>query len=287
MKSNAPLNSQPPSLAAPRFEGLAQQYAQFRPSYPAAMFERLRELVGEDTLRGAPLLVDVGCGTGISTRLLRETFARPTPHSLGGREAGGEREPRVVGLEPSPDMRRQAEAMTSPQAGIQYIAAAAESLPLADGSAALIISAQAAHWFDRPRFYREAARVLVERGFLALAFNCRLWQVSDFMDEHERVLERLSPSYTRMYREIDFLAEAAQSGVFAPGERQEFFWEAALTLEQWLGFNRSTTYVRRAAEAHGQEAVEAQIIAVAERHLSSDRMLSVPYRTDLFAFQRQ
>ena len=81
------------------------------------------------------------------------------------------------------------------------------------------MAAQAAHWFDRPRFYREAARVLDGRGLLALVFNCRLWQESPFMEEHERLLERLSPGYTRRYREIDFLAEAAATGLFAPGQR--------------------------------------------------------------------
>ena len=250
------------------------------------MFVRLRELIGEDSLRRAPLLVDVGCGTGISTRLLCGTFALPSPLSPGGRGAGGAGAPRVIGLEPSPDMRAQAVVTTPPEAGIEYIAAAAESLPLADDSAALILAAQSAHWFDRPRFCREAARVVVEQGLVALVFNCRVWQQSAFLDEHERLLERLSPDYTRKYREIDFLAEANATGLFAPGRRDEFFWEAALTLDQWLGFNRSTTYVRRATEAHGQEAVEAEIVAVAKRHLRPDSTLSVPYRTDLFAFPK-
>ena len=120
------------------FEGLAQQYAQFRPSYPAELFRRLRELLDPATLRRAPLLIDVGCGTGISTRLLREAF----PVSLGpvGSKIEGEGKlaakgtadgPRIVGIEPSPDMRAQAEATTPPDAGIDYIAAAAEALPLA------------------------------------------------------------------------------------------------------------------------------------------------------------
>jgi SAM-dependent methyltransferase len=184
-------------------------------------------------------------------------------------------------------MRTQAQTTTSPEAGIQYLDGTAESIPFGDGTAALIMAAQAAHWFDQLRFAREASRVLTESGIVALLFNSRVWQNSAFLDEHERLLERLSPGYTRTYREIDFLAAAAATGLFLHGRRDEFLWEAALTLDQWLGFCRSTTYVRRAAEAHGQEMVEAQIIAIADRHLRAEGTLSVPYRTDLFAFQRQ
>jgi SAM-dependent methyltransferase len=289
----SPLTPRPSLLGAARFDGLAQQYAKFRPSYPAELFHRLRELLDAAALRRAPLIVDVGCGTGISTRLLREAF--PASLAPGRRKATGEGQhaaertadvPRILGIEPSPDMRSQAEATTLPDAGIEYIAAAAESLPLADGSAALILAAQAAHWFDRPRFYREAARVLVSGGLLALAFNNRRWQESPFMDEHERLLERLSPGYTRMYREIDFIAEAAATGLFAPGERQEFHREATLTLDQWLGFCSSTTYVRRAVEAVGCEKIESEIRAIAERHRRTDGTLNVPYRTDLFTCRR-
>src|SRR5436305_13648679 len=73
-----------------RFSGRADLYARHRPDYPAAARDFL---IGRCGL-GAPgaLLVDVGCGTGISARL----FAA--------------RGVRVVGVEPNEDMRALAEA---------------------------------------------------------------------------------------------------------------------------------------------------------------------------------
>lgn len=44
----------------------------------------------------------------------------------------------------------------------------AEELPFADGSVDLMTAMSAFHWFDRPRFLREAHRVLKPRGCLAL-----------------------------------------------------------------------------------------------------------------------
>ena len=49
-----------------RFSGLADAYARHRPSYPD---EAVRAVIARANLGRASLLVDVGCGTGISARL--------------------------------------------------------------------------------------------------------------------------------------------------------------------------------------------------------------------------
>src|SRR5438105_14417351 len=72
-----------------RFTGLAGLYSQYRPDYPAAALDFIIERCG---LSDKSLLVDVGCGTGISSRL----FAA--------------RGIRVIGIEPNADMRRRAES---------------------------------------------------------------------------------------------------------------------------------------------------------------------------------
>src|SRR3989442_14355494 len=76
-----------------RFTGLADVYARCRPTYPA---EAIDLIVARCGLGPRALLVDVGCGTGISSRLFAE---RGVP---------------VVGVEPNEDMRRQAAAHPLP-----------------------------------------------------------------------------------------------------------------------------------------------------------------------------
>ncbi|MDQ1009170.1 2-polyprenyl-3-methyl-5-hydroxy-6-metoxy-1,4-benzoquinol methylase [Streptomyces sp. V4I23] len=64
------------SRRALSFDTAADQYDAARPGYPPALFDAVEELSGRP-LTGART-VDVGAGTGIATRLLRERGARVT-----------------------------------------------------------------------------------------------------------------------------------------------------------------------------------------------------------------
>src|SRR5438874_11739107 len=77
-----------------RFSGLADIYAKYRPTYPAEALEFILSRCG---LVSNSLVVDVGCGTGISSRL----FAA--------------RGLRVLGIEPNAEMRLAAEASPVPE----------------------------------------------------------------------------------------------------------------------------------------------------------------------------
>jgi SAM-dependent methyltransferase len=131
-----------------RFSGLADTYAKTRPDYPAAAVEHIIARCG---LTGGALLVDVGCGTGISTRL----FAA--------------RGVNVVGVEPNDDMLARAE----PAPGVRYRKGTAEATGLDDGCAAAVLAAQAFHWFDAPAALREFHRILRPGGWVALMWNER------------------------------------------------------------------------------------------------------------------
>ncbi len=103
-------------------------------------------------------LVDVGCGTGIASRLFA---ARGVP---------------VIGVEPNDDMRalepRPSQARRTGPTPV-YRAGRAEATGLPDGTAAAVLAAQAFHWFDVGPTLREFHRILRPGGWVVLVWNER------------------------------------------------------------------------------------------------------------------
>ncbi|MGW1740228.1 methyltransferase domain-containing protein [Nocardia sp. NPDC001965] len=123
------------------FDRGGQEYARFRPEYPARLAMFLAALAPS-----TDLAVDVGCGSGQLTTRLAAYFDT------------------TIGLDPSADQLAHA----LPREGVRYLRAPAEKIPLPDHSATLITAAQAAHWFDRAAFYAEARRIGTDGAVIAL-----------------------------------------------------------------------------------------------------------------------
>src|SRR5690242_19124561 len=122
------------------FSAVANRYADFRPHYPAALFEYLATLVPRNST-----VWDCACGNGQATIDLANRFEH------------------VIGTDASSE--QIASATAHPK--VDYRVAPAERSGLANESISLITVAQAIHWFDFNRFYTEAKRVLVPDGVLA------------------------------------------------------------------------------------------------------------------------
>jgi SAM-dependent methyltransferase len=124
----------------------AERYAKGRPDLHPPIVRRICEVTGCSRF-GAVL--DVGCGTGLSTRALADVADR------------------VVGVDSSADMLAHAAQVPA----IAYQLARAESLPFADGSFDLINVGLAFHWFQQEAFLREARRVLRADGGWLVIYN--------------------------------------------------------------------------------------------------------------------
>jgi len=172
-----------------RFGARADAYARGRPGYPEALVERI---VGAASLPPGAVVVDLGCGTGLSS----------APFLRAGL--------RVIGIEPNAAMRAHAAARWSAHPGFSVHDARAEHTGLAAACADLVIAAQAFHWFDVPATRRETLRILRPNGHAALIWNDRRTEGSAFASGYEALVREFSPDYLELrhrHGRVDRVAE--------------------------------------------------------------------------------
>ncbi|WP_232524249.1 class I SAM-dependent methyltransferase [Nocardiopsis gilva] len=218
----------------------------------------------------------MGAGTGISSRALRAAFGP---------------EPEIVGVEPGTGMRTTAESEHGPGGpreamDIRFREGTAESLPAANGTASLVMAAQAAHWFDRPAFYAEAVRALRPGGALALMANDKDWDRSALVDDYETFLERHGDGYSRHYRAIDFAGELDRVDGLGDADDSATPWVRTLDPDAFIGLAMSTTMMRPVVRRLGHERTSAELRALLERHGAADRV-EIPYVTRLYLRRRR
>ena len=163
-----------------RFSSRSDNYAKFRPTYPAAVLEILKSHCG---LNETSVVADVGSGTGI----LSELFLK-----------NGDS---VFAIEPNTAMRQTAEDLLKQHAKLQSIDATAEATTLETESVDFITAAQAFHWFDRDKAKREFARILKPGGWVVLIWNERRLDSTAFLRAYEELLLRYGTDYEKVRHE--------------------------------------------------------------------------------------
>ena len=162
-----------------RFSSRVENYARFRPTYPLAVIEVLKNECG---LAPNSVVADIASGTGIFTRLLLENGIR------------------ALGVEPNAEMRRAGEEYLANYPKFTSVTGTAENTGLSDQSVDLVTAAQAAHWFDREKALREFQRILKQAGYLALLWNDRRLDATAFDREYERMLVNYGTDYADVKR---------------------------------------------------------------------------------------
>lgn len=192
-----------------RFDGLAEAYDVYRPGYPQALFDALAAEVPP----GVRCAIDVGAGTGISTRQLLDALG---PDWL------------ILAVEPGADMRRVLSRRFRSVPNVQVLDATAEMLSVPDKSASLVVACTAYHWFDRDRFFAEAARVLIPDGVMALIRNRR--KPCPLIRRFDQFLARHSVEVT----DLDTREKRKEPAVRALMELDSFKAAKSRT-EEWTG----------------------------------------------------
>jgi SAM-dependent methyltransferase len=126
-------------------DGFADVYDAYRPTPPVALLDMLKLVAQVERPR---LVVDLGAGTGLSTRVWAE------------------RADELIGVEANASMLGRARAATT-AANVRYIHAFAAETGLASGEAEIVTCAQALHWMEPAPVLAEAARLLRTGGVFA------------------------------------------------------------------------------------------------------------------------
>jgi SAM-dependent methyltransferase len=206
---------------AARFGNRSDDYARYRPTYPRAVIEAI--LDGFD----APVVADLGAGTGISSQLLADAGAR------------------VYAIEPNAAMRARIE----PTARIEPIDASAEHTLLPAESVDVIAAFQAYHWFSVGEVLEEAARIRrVPARFAAV------WNLRDRSDPFTAAYEAVTDAFDESNGAVD---ASRRSGAVVEDLRSHGWRDVRVVRAQhrmplgWegmIGLARSTSYLPRDGE---------------------------------------
>lgn len=234
---------------ASSFDAVAGLYAQARPSYPRAVVE----WVLADDPR---VVVDVGAGTGLFTRLI----------TAPGRT--------VFAVEPSrPMLDELSRALT----GVVAVEASAEAMPLPDSSADAVFCAQAWHWVDSHAASTEVARVLRPGGSLTLLWNLR--------DERVPWVRALGAAMRADGDHFRGDTEDPAVGIeFGTAERFFHEWSRELTHEQLLDDVRSRSYFALLTP-NEQQRVEDAVARVLADAPSAAGIVALPYVTAAYRYR--
>jgi SAM-dependent methyltransferase len=233
------------------FSAQSDEYARRRPHYPPELFEYLSLVV-----EAHDQAWDCGTGNGQAALGLAPYFER------------------VIATDPSADQLRNA----APHPKVTYKQVPAEDSGLPSSSVDLVTVAQALHWFDLPRFFEEAGRVLKPGGVIAVwAYTlCRIEPEIDRIvdDFYYNVVGSYWPPERRLvdsqYKTIAFPFEEFE----APPFSIELDWN----LNDMLGYIRTWSPLRRYMEANGSDPTELILepLAVAWGDPQQQRRVTFP-----------
>lgn len=212
------------------FSEVAARYAEFRPTYPDALFSWLAGLC-----EARDCAWDCATGSG-------QAAAGLAPHFI-----------KVIATDASAEQVAHA----SGPGNVGFRVATAEASGLDAHSIDLVTVAQAAHWFDLPKFFAEARRVLKPGGVLALWGYGRL-DLPGGMDEiFQRFYgETIGPCWPPERKWIDdgySSLEFPFKEISAPAFSIEVEWN----LPRLLAYLSTWSAVKRYRTEHGSDPLPA------------------------------
>lgn len=243
-----------------RFTNRVSSYAPHRPRYPQAVVD---EMARQSGVQPGAVIADVGAGTGIFTELLLQNGYT------------------VYAVEPNDAMRKVAEETLGQYAHFTSVAANAEATGLPAASIDLVSAAQAFHWFDPMAARREFARILKPGGWVALVWNERKEDGTDFLRGYQAVLDEFATDYRNVAHEFVINDEGLRRFYGADGFRlSQFTNRQVLDLDGLIGRLTSTSYAPAPTDARYEAMLERVRALFAATQV--DGFVILEYRTQLY-----
>lgn len=244
------------------FDRVSQEYDAARPHYPEALYVALETLSGV-RLAGATV-IDVGAGTGISTRGLLDRGAR------------------VVAVDRGELMLARLRARTACPA----LLADGNDLPFRAGAADLVTYAQSWHWLDPALSVAEAVRVTGDGGAVAGWWNSVDPGKADWLAANQVRLAESCPGYIGPvlpgWSMPPIAAAMSDAGLVVAKTWVD--WTRSVRLEDFLTDLRSHSYMARM-----ESDVVTELLARERAELGRvfpDGRLTVPMRVYLAVGRR-
>ena len=244
-----------------RFSNRVENYVKYRPAYPAEVLQTFKDKMN---LQTSSVVADIGSGTGISAGLFLENGNR------------------VFGVEPNEAMRAAAEDFLKDFPNFRSVDGTAENTTLENNGVDFVVAAQAFHWFDAEKTRKEFKRILKEKGFVALLWNERQLDTSDFLRAYERFLSKYGTDYETVRH--DNIGEKTLKDFFQIDFRRESFPNVqTLDFAGLKGRMLSASYMPSEGDA-----IFEPMIAELERlfaDYAKDDRIKVLYTTNLYYAQ--
>lgn len=147
-----------PGTTPGTFQGTAHHYATYRPGIPEEVVVYVRDIFASD---GGSTLLDMGCGTGLSTLAFAPFFTR------------------TVAFDPDAAMLAEARARTPANLHIEWQQRSDQELSATEGPYRLALACRSLHWMNQRRVLGALHHVLEPGGGVAIIGDGSFWTGSD------------------------------------------------------------------------------------------------------------
>jgi ubiquinone/menaquinone biosynthesis C-methylase UbiE len=244
-------------MASKGFQAAADAYERGRPDYPSEAIQFLADTCG---MRRGAKIIELGAGTGKFTRLLVPTQAT------------------LLAIEPVDAMRKKFSTLLP---AVEILDGSAESVPAGDGTADVVVAAQAFHWFDAEKALAECHRVLRPGGMLGL-----IWNVRDESMEWVAELTRIIDVYERSaprYKSFEWKRAIEGNKLFGPLGQRSFKHSHRGTVDTFMDRVASISFIASLPDGQ-RESVMKEVRSLIENHqlTKGKAEIETVYTTDVY-----